>query len=78
MKQIFFRSLIAVAAFALTGCAASHGTSPKGLEIPIGKAAVKFAADTKANAYKVVTTEELKRRRCCSCSSRAVLPVGST
>ena len=61
MNRIYCRSLIAVAAFALTGCAASHGTSPQGLEVPIEKAALKFAADTKANAYKVVTTEELKK-----------------
>ncbi len=61
MKRIFRTSLIAVAAFAVTGCAASMGTSPKGLEIPIEKAALKFAADTKANAYKIVTTEELKK-----------------
>jgi thiosulfate/3-mercaptopyruvate sulfurtransferase len=61
MKKMLRSSLIAVAAFALTGCAASHGTSPKGLEVPIEKAALKFAADTKANAYKVVTTEELKK-----------------
>jgi len=61
MKNMLRGSLIAVAAFALTGCAASHGTSPKGLEIPIEKAAIKFAADTKPGTYKVVTTEELKK-----------------
>ena len=61
MKKLVRTSLIAVTAFALTGCAASIGTSPKGLEVPIEKAAVQFAADTKANAYKVVTTEELKK-----------------
>ena len=61
MKRIVRTSIIAVTAFALTGCAASFGTSPKGLELPIEKAALKFAADTKANAYKVVTTEDLKK-----------------
>ncbi len=61
MKRMSNSVLIAAVAFAMTGCAASHGTSPKGLEVPIEKAAVKFAADTKANAYKVVTTDELKK-----------------
>ena len=61
MKRMVRGSLIAVTAFALTGCAASIGTSPKGLEVPIEKAAVKFAADTRQGAYKVVTTEELKK-----------------
>ena len=61
MKNMLCGSLIAVVALALTGCAAGHGTSPKGLEVPIEKAAVKFAADTKASTYKVVTTEELKK-----------------
>jgi rhodanese-related sulfurtransferase len=60
MKRMIHVSLIA-AVFAATGCAAGHGTSPKGLEIPIEKAAIKFAADTKASAYKVVTTEDLKK-----------------
>lgn len=36
-------------------------TSPKGLEIPIEKASVKFAADVKDGGYKVVDTEELKK-----------------
>jgi len=67
MKRMLNSVLIAAVAFAMTGCAASqgtspsHGTSPKGLEVPIEKAAVKFAADTRQSAYKVVTTEELKK-----------------
>jgi rhodanese-related sulfurtransferase len=65
MKKMLRSSLIAAVALALTGCATgggpSFGTSPKGLELPIEKAALKFAADTKANAYKVVTTEDLKK-----------------
>jgi thiosulfate/3-mercaptopyruvate sulfurtransferase len=40
---------------------AAHGTSPKGLEIPIEKAAIKFAADVKDGGYKIVTTDELKK-----------------
>ena len=61
MKKTMWSSLIAVAALALTGCAAGHGTSPKGLEVPIEKAALKFAADMKPGVYQVVTTEELKK-----------------
>jgi rhodanese-related sulfurtransferase len=40
---------------------AAHGTSPKGLEVPIEKAAIKFAADVKDGGYKIVTTDELKK-----------------
>lgn len=40
---------------------ASAQTSPKGLEIPIEKALVKFAADVKDGGYKVVDTDELKK-----------------
>lgn len=61
MKRMIQGGLIAAVAFAVTGCAAGHGTSPKGLEIPIEKAAIKFAADTKPGAYKVVTTEDLRK-----------------
>jgi len=46
--------------FALVGCN-SPGTSPKGLEVPIEKAAFKFAADVKEGGYKIVGTEELKK-----------------
>ncbi len=57
--------LIAVAAiFSLSStglAAAAHGTSPKGLEVPIEKAAIKFASDVKDGGYKIVTTEELKK-----------------
>jgi rhodanese-related sulfurtransferase len=55
------------AAAALLLCASavyaapSHGTSPKGLEIPIEKATLKFAADVKDGGYKVVSTDELKK-----------------
>lgn len=61
MTKMLRGTLVAAAALALAGCAAGHGTSPKGLELPIEKAALKFAADTKPGAYKVVTTEELKK-----------------
>jgi rhodanese-related sulfurtransferase len=58
-------SLFATAALLFCGstvyAAPSHGTSPKGLEVPIEKATVKFVSDVKAGGYKVVTTDELKK-----------------
>lgn len=60
MRKISVAAVIMIGAIAFTGCA-SHGTSPKGLEIPIEKAAFKFAADVKDGAYKLVGTEELKK-----------------
>jgi len=54
-------SLITALALTLSACATSHGTSPKGLEVPIEKAAVKFSSDLKEGGYKLVTTDELKK-----------------
>lgn len=42
------------------GCT-SIGTSPDGLEVPIERAAIRFAADAKEGGYKIVGTEELKK-----------------
>jgi rhodanese-related sulfurtransferase len=54
--------ILAVAAtMMLAGCAGSLGTSPKGLEIPIEKTAIKFSSDIKDGGYKVVATDELKK-----------------
>lgn len=61
MKRTIQLAVMALAALALAGCATSLGTSPKGLEIPIEKAAVKFSADIKEGGYKIVTTDELKK-----------------
>lgn len=61
MKRIKLIILAAIATTALVGCAPSLGTSPKGLEVPIEKAAVKFSADVKEGGYKLVNTEELKK-----------------
>jgi len=54
-------ALISLLVLVLSGCAATIGTSPKGLEVPIEKAAVTFAADLKEGGYKVVTSAELKK-----------------
>lgn len=61
MKTLNYLALFAVMSMNLVGCAATHGTSPKGLEVPIERAAVKFSSDIKDGGYKVVGTEELKK-----------------
>ena len=61
MRTLFQIALLAVIAILSAGCAATHGTSPKGLEVPIEKAAVKFSSDIKDGGYKIVGTEELKK-----------------
>lgn len=62
MRAFSFFAAAALLLCASAGYAApSHGTSPKGLEIPIEKAALKFAADVKDGGYRVVTTDELKK-----------------
>lgn len=61
MKTMNYLAVFAVMTLALAGCAATHGTSPKGLEVPIEKAAVKFSADIKDGGYKIVSTDELKK-----------------
>ena len=57
--------LIAVASILslspVSHASAAQGTSPKGLEVPIEKAAIKFAADAKDGGYKIVSTDELKK-----------------
>jgi rhodanese-related sulfurtransferase len=61
MKTVVKLALVALIALQFAGCATNHGTSPKGLEVPIEKAAVKFNSDIKDGGYKVVGTEELKK-----------------
>ncbi|HYA86399.1 MAG TPA: rhodanese-like domain-containing protein [Nitrospirota bacterium] len=59
--RIFYVFVVnAMLLVALVGCNSS-GTSPKGLEVPIEKAAFKFADDVKDSGYKLVGTEELKK-----------------
>jgi thiosulfate/3-mercaptopyruvate sulfurtransferase len=60
MKKVGLYLLLTLVSLALIGCA-GHGTSPKGLEIPIEKATLKFASDIKGGGYKIVTTDELKK-----------------
>jgi rhodanese-related sulfurtransferase len=61
MKPMIQLALFALLTTMLSGCAATIGTSPKGLEVPIEKAAVKFSSDIKDGGYKVVGTDELKK-----------------
>lgn len=59
MKK-YFVVIALLSILALVGCA-GHGTSVKGLEIPIENAAVKLAVDAKASGFKLITTSELKK-----------------
>lgn len=61
MRTMINLAVFAVLTLMLTGCASTHGTSPKGLEVPIEKAAVKFSSDIKDGGYKLVGTDELKK-----------------
>lgn len=61
MKTNCYLVLIVAILMTLSGCATTIGTSPKGLEVPIEKAAMKFASDIKDGGYKVVGTDELKK-----------------
>jgi len=61
MRTSGYPAAVAILLLMITGCAAKHGTSPSGLEIPIEKAAVKFSTDIKDGGYKIVTTGELKK-----------------
>ena len=60
MNVLKLAGLISLMTALLSGCA-TIGTSPKGLEIPIEKAAIKLSADIKEGGYRVVSTEELKK-----------------
>lgn len=61
MKILRLFAVAATLSLALGGCATVPGTSAKGLEVPIEKAALKFASDVKEGGYKVVGTDELKK-----------------
>jgi len=61
MKLANFFALLVVTVLMFSGCASTHGTSPKGLEVPIEKAAIRFSADIQDGGYKAVTTDELKK-----------------
>lgn len=61
MKRLKLFVAVAIMALPFIGCASTHGTSPKGLEIPIEKASFKLAADTKDGGYKNVGTDDLKK-----------------
>lgn len=61
MRTVGLIAVISIMALAIVGCASTHGTSPKGLEIPIENAAIKLIADVKDGGYKTVGTVELKK-----------------
>jgi thiosulfate/3-mercaptopyruvate sulfurtransferase len=57
-KWIVFVALLSV--FTLVACA-GVGTSPKGLEAPIERAAMALMADVKSGGYQLIDTETLKK-----------------
>lgn len=61
MKIKIYPAIIAIASLLLAGCAATKGTSPNGLEVPIEKAALQLSADKLNGGYKIVSTDELKK-----------------
>lgn len=61
MRTFKVIAVFTVIYLALIGSASAQGTSPKGLEVPIETAAIKFASDVKDGGYKVVNTAELKK-----------------
>lgn len=52
---------VSLIAIFLSGCAGTIGTSPKGLELPIEKAAIKLGTDVQSGGYRLVATDELKK-----------------
>ncbi len=61
MRNINILAVSLIVAVFLFGCATVQGTSPKGLEIPIEKASIKFSSDIKDGGYNIVDTEQLKK-----------------
>ena len=55
-----WRYAVLLAMLALAGCA-SLGTSPRGAELPIERAAVKLHVDVQDGGYRIVSTETLKK-----------------
>ncbi len=61
MKTVYSLGMLAAILLTLSGCATTVGTSPKGLEVPIEKAAIRFSVDIKDGGYNIVATDELKK-----------------
>jgi thiosulfate/3-mercaptopyruvate sulfurtransferase len=59
MKKYLLIS-VALVAFLVVSCV-KVGTSPKGEESPIEKAAIKLMSDVKDGGYKIIGTEELNK-----------------
>lgn len=60
MKTSNLLMIAGIMSLALVGSVSAQ-TSPKGLEVPIEKAAIKFAEDVKDGGYKAIDTDELKK-----------------
>lgn len=61
MKLCSQTTMFTLSTLVLAGCAVSSGTSPRGLEAPVERAAVRFSADLQTGGYLVITTAELKQ-----------------
>lgn len=61
MRLFIVTVVVAIGFLVVSGCALTRGTSTKGLEVPIERAAVQFAADLAEGRYRTVTTAELKQ-----------------
>lgn len=61
MKAITLAALLVGSALFVSGCATGIGTSPKGAELPIEKAAIRFAADVKEGGYATIGAEDLMK-----------------
>jgi len=61
MKASKLIVLLGLISIALAGCATTHGTSPKGLEIPIENATITFSSDVRDGGYGIVNTATLRK-----------------
>ena len=63
MRTMSYLAMIAIVTAMLAGCASTQGTSPKGLEVPIEKAALQLSADVKSGGYRIVTAKRSMGQR---------------
>lgn len=61
MKRMMFTAMLLGTALLFSGCATAIGTSPKGEELPIEKAAITFADDVKDGGYRLLSADDLKK-----------------
>lgn len=62
MLARIFPVLLILCSLIFSGCATQIGTSPKGLELPIEKAAIKLNRQIEEGGYKVISAPELAKK----------------